>query len=161
MKKSLVVRISVLVSVTSVMALALAACSPAATTAPPAATAPAATAAPPATAAAGGPTEVHVKLTEYKVEMDKTSIPAGLVKFTIDNTGTLTHEVVLEMAGDDDKPLELNDTESEAENILPGKSATLEWNIDKAGDYQLACHISEPSDHFKSGMVTTFKVVAP
>ena len=147
MKKSFVVRISVLFAV---MVLVLAACSPAV---PPAA--------PPATATPAGPTEVHVKLSEYKVEMDKTTIPTGRVKFMIENTGVLTHEVVLELAGADDKPLEVAGKESEVEDILPGKSATLEWSIDQAGDYQLACHITQPNDHYKSGMVTSFKVTAP
>jgi len=107
------------------------------------------------------PTEVHVKLTEYKVEMDKTTIPAGPVKFIIDNAGTVLHEVVLEPAGAADKPFEAGGKESEVENIEPGKSATLEWTIDKAGPYQLACHITEGGDHYAHGMVTAFTVSAP
>jgi uncharacterized cupredoxin-like copper-binding protein len=112
--------------------------------------------------AAAGPTEVHVTLSEFKVEMDKTSIPAGPVKFIIDNAGAETHEVVLEPAGVDDEPFSLNGKESEAEDIEAGKSATLEWTIDKPGQYQLACHIKEGSaDHYAAGMVTTFTVTAP
>jgi len=109
-----------------------------------------------------GPTEVHVKLTEFKIEMDKTSIPAGPVKFIIDNAGKEKHEVVLEPAGVNDEPFEVNGKASEAEDIEAGKSATLEWTIDKPGDYQLACHINENNeDHYASGMVLTFKVTAP
>ncbi|MBI3359803.1 MAG: cupredoxin domain-containing protein [Chloroflexi bacterium] len=112
--------------------------------------------------AAGGPTEVHVKLTEFKVEMDKTSIPAGPVKFIIDNAGKEKHEVVLEPAGINDVPFEVNGKASEAEDIEAGKSATLEWTIDKPGQYQLACHITENNeDHYANGMVTTFTVAAP
>jgi uncharacterized cupredoxin-like copper-binding protein len=111
---------------------------------------------------AGGPTVVHVKLTDFKVEMDKTSLPAGPVKFIIENAGQVTHEAVLEPAGVDDEPLELNGKESEAENIAAGTSATLEWTLDKPGDYQLACHIKEgDEDHYASGMVETFTVTAP
>jgi hypothetical protein len=40
------------------------------------------------------PTEVHVKLSEFKIEMDKTNIPAGPVNFIIDNAGMVLHEVV-------------------------------------------------------------------
>jgi uncharacterized cupredoxin-like copper-binding protein len=106
-----------------------------------------------------GPTEVRLRLTEFKVEMDKTSIPVGPVKFIIDNVGKETHEVVLEPAGIDDEPFSLNGKESEVEDIEAGKSATLEWTIDKPGEYQLACHIKEGGeDHYASGMVIKFTV---
>lgn len=110
----------------------------------------------------GGPTEVHVKLSEFKIEMDKTSIPAGPVKFIIDNAGNEKHEVVIEPAGANDKALEAGGKAAEAENIQPGASATLEWTIDQAGDYQLGCHINENNeDHYALGMVTTFTVTKP
>lgn len=110
----------------------------------------------------GGPTEVHVKLSEFKIEMDKTSIPAGPVKFIIDNTGSEKHEVVLEPADSNDQPFEAGGKESEAEDIEPGASATLEWTIDQPGDYQLGCHINENNeDHFALGMVTKFTVTKP
>lgn len=111
-----------------------------------------------APASPAGPTEVHVKLSEFRIEMDKTSIPAGPVKFLFDNAGAITHEVVLEAAGADDAPFEANGEESEVEDIESGKSATLEWTIDEPGQYQLACHIE---GHFEAGMVTTFTVTAP
>ena len=111
---------------------------------------------------ASGPTEVHVKLTEFKIEMDKLSIPAGPVKFIIDNAGKEKHEVVLELSGVNDEPFEVNGKASEAEDIDSGKSATLEWTIDKPGEYQLACHINENNeDHYANGMVVTFTVTAP
>jgi len=110
----------------------------------------------------GGPTEVHVKLTEFKIEMDKTSIPDGPVKFIIDNAGNEKHEVVLEPAGVNDKALEAGGKTAEAENIQPGASATLEWTIDQPGDYQLGCHINANNeDHYALGMVTTFTVTKP
>src|ERR1043166_6069749 len=62
---------------------------------------------------AGAPAEVHVKLTEYKVEMDKTTIPAGPVKFIIENAGKITHEVVLESGGAKDEPMKVGEKESE------------------------------------------------
>lgn len=105
-----------------------------------------------------GPTEVHVQLSEYEVKMDKTSIPAGPVKFIFENVGTVTHEAVLEAAGVNDEPFEAGGKESEAEDIEPGKSATLEWTIDAPGQYQLACHVE---GHYENGMVITFTVTAP
>lgn len=108
-----------------------------------------------------GPTEVHVKVSEFKIEADKSSIPAGPVKFIIDNTGAVTHEVVLELATDMDKPLEAGDKSAEVADIAPGKSAVMEWTVDNPGDYQLACHVNEKGvDHFKNGMKTPLTVTA-
>jgi len=103
-------------------------------------------------------TEVNVDLNEYTITMDKTSIPAGPVKFVFHNTGSLTHEAVLEPSGVNDEPFSANGKESEAENIEPGQSATLEWTIDTPGDYQLGCHTP---GHYEQGMFTTFTVTAP
>ena len=115
-----------------------------------------------ACAGKSGPTEVQVKLSEFKIEMDKTSIPAGPVKFMITNTGKEKHEVVLEPAGVNDQPFEAGDKASEAEDIEPGATATLEWTIDQPGDYQLGCHINENNeDHYDLGMVTAFTVTKP
>ena len=111
--------------------------------------------------AASGPTEVHVKMTDFNFEMDKTSIPAGPVKFIFENAGNETHEAVLEPAGANDEPFNVNDKESEVEDVAPGASATLEWTIDQPGEYQLGCHINENGeDHFALGMVQTFTVTA-
>jgi len=109
--------------------------------------------------AATGPTEVHVRMSDFKFEMDKTSIPAGPVKFIFENTGNEKHEAVLEPAGANDEPFEADGKESEVEDVAPGASATLEWTIDQPGEYQLGCHINENGeDHFALGMVQTFTV---
>jgi len=104
-----------------------------------------------------GPTEVQVKLSEFKIELDKTSIPAGPIMFIVTNEGSITHEVVLEPAGAKDEPFEKDGKESEAEDIEPGATASLEWTIDEPGEYQLACYIE---GHFEAGMVTTFSVTS-
>ncbi|MCB0214457.1 MAG: cupredoxin domain-containing protein [Anaerolineae bacterium] len=109
--------------------------------------------------AASGPTEVHVKMSDFKFEMDKTSIPAGPMKFIFENAGTEKHEAVLEPAGANDEPFEVNGKESEVEDVMPGETATLEWTIDQPGQYQLGCHINENNeDHYALGMVQTFSV---
>ena len=108
--------------------------------------------------APAGPAVVNVTLNEFKIEMDRTSIPAGPVKFVFTNNCSVEHEVVLELAGDVDKPFEAGDKVSEAEDIEPGKSSTLEWTIDTPGQYQLACHVP---GHYEAGMVTLFTVTAP
>jgi len=51
-------------------------------------------------ASAQAPETVKVTITEWKVELSTDTVPAGIpVKFTITNTGNVTHEVVLERAG--------------------------------------------------------------
>lgn len=110
-----------------------------------------------------GPTEVHVTMSEWTMVMDQTSIPAGEVRFLIENVGAEKHEVVLERAGALDEPMEAEGEESEVEDVEPATSATLEWTIDEPGQYQLACHIVEEElgqtqDHYANGMVVTFTV---
>jgi uncharacterized cupredoxin-like copper-binding protein len=110
-----------------------------------------------------GPTEVQVKLNEYSIVMDQTSIPAGPVSFVIENVGTEDHEVVLEPAGAEDAPFEMDGTESEAEDIHAGDKTTFEWTLDQPGEYQLACYIINEGDtesHAEKGMITTFTVTA-
>lgn len=104
-----------------------------------------------------GETVVHVKLTEYAITLDRTSVPAGPIKFEIQNAGTIGHELVLEPDGSVDKPFDINGKESEAENIGPGQTATLEWTLDTSGTYELGCHTP---GHYEQGMFTTFQVTA-
>ncbi|MCX6025748.1 MAG: cupredoxin domain-containing protein [Chloroflexi bacterium] len=104
-----------------------------------------------------GPAAVNVTLTEYKVEMSKTSLPAGPVKFTITHEGSIVHEVVVEQSGAMDDPLEANGSVAEVEDLEPGATATLEWTIDTPGEYQLSCHLP---GHFENGRITTFTVTA-
>jgi uncharacterized cupredoxin-like copper-binding protein len=106
---------------------------------------------------AKGPTTVDVHLTEYKVEMSKTSIPVGAVKFNITNDGSIVHELVIEPGGAVDDPLESNNTPSEVEDIQPGQTVTFEWTFDTPGKYQLSCHLP---GHFENGMTTNFEVTA-
>ena len=105
--------------------------------------------------------EVHVKLSEFKIELDRPSVPAGKVKFIVTNTGTITHELVLEEATAVDVPLNLDGQQAEIADVAGGKSASAEWNISKPGVYRLACHVKENNiDHFGVGMTTVFTVTA-
>jgi uncharacterized cupredoxin-like copper-binding protein len=114
---------------------------------------------PPVAPKPAGPTVVHVKVSEWKVEVDRSSVPTGAVKFMIDNVGQKQHELVLEEAGAVDKALEANGKTAEASDIDPGKSAVLEWTIDKPGKYQVACHKNvDGTDHFKAGMTIPLTV---
>jgi uncharacterized cupredoxin-like copper-binding protein len=111
-----------------------------------------------------GPTVVQVKLSEYSIVMDQDSIPAGTVRFEIENVGTIDHELVLEAAGAEDEPFEANGVESEVEDIHPGDKTSLEWTIDQPGDYQFGCYITdegETESHAMKGMLTGFTVTQP
>ena len=75
-------------------------------------------------ASAQAPETVKVTITEWKVELSTDTVPAGIpVKFTITNTGNVTHEVVLERAGAVDEPIAFAGHEQEAEDIAPGATA--------------------------------------
>jgi len=103
-------------------------------------------------------TEVHVKLTEFKVDLDKTSIPAGPVKFVTVNAGTLVHEIVLEPAGATDQPLEANGKVAEAEDIEVGQSATLEWTLDTPGELSIHRGANVAAKDGRVGKVDEFLV---
>lgn len=106
-------------------------------------------------------TEIHVKLADFVIQIDKNSIPAGPVKFIVENGAKRIHEMVLEKAGDVDKALEANGKSAELADIAPGAIATMEWTIDKPGEYQIACHVQEEGiDHFMSGMQIPLTVIA-
>jgi uncharacterized cupredoxin-like copper-binding protein len=105
----------------------------------------------------GGSSEVHVKMSEFKFELDKSSVPAGPVKFVFENAGSVVHEAVLEHVGDTDQPLAVNGKQAEVADVAPGKSATLEWTLDQPGEYQLGCHVP---GHYEAGMVAKLTITA-
>ncbi len=110
------------------------------------------------TGAAQGQTPVTVTLTEFKVSMATTSIPAGVpITFAAVNNGQMTHEVVLERAGAVDQPFEMNGEETEIEDIAPGQTKSATWTLTQPGEYQLACHLP---GHYEAGMVERFTVTA-
>ena len=105
-------------------------------------------------ASAKAPAEVKVTLSEFKVEMSNTDLPAGtVVTFVITNNGKITHEMVLEKAGVVDEPLEFDGKGQEAEDIEAGTTRTVEWTIPEAGQYKLACHVP---GHYEAGMKAAF-----
>ena len=100
--------------------------------------------------------DVTVTLQDFTIEALPASAPANTpIRFTVTNNGTVTHEVVLQLKGSNDEPLEADGKESEVEDVEPGQTKTFEWTVTEAGDYQLACY--EP-EHFEKGMFTDFTV---
>jgi len=93
-------------------------------------------------AASGGEpvATVKVKETEYSLFPENPKVDkVGLVKFEIENAGTLTHALEVEGPGG----------EVETKGIEPGKSATLEAELSKPGTYKWYCPID---DHESQGM---------
>lgn len=109
----------------------------------------------PATPAAAG--DINVDLAEFTITADQTTFKVGeTYTLQITNSGKFTHELVVEKAGDNDVPLEVNGTEVEAENIASGATATLTVTFTEAGNYQFGCHIM---GHYANGMALTIHVV--
>lgn len=110
-------------------------------------------------ARAQGQIEVRVTLSDFKIEMSNTSLPAATpITFIVTNAGTVEHELVLEAPGAVNQPLEINGQVAEVAELEPGESETVTWTLPQADEYQFACHIPE---HYESGMVLRFTAVAP
>ena len=106
---------------------------------------------------ANPPRQVEVKLSEFKVNMSTTVLPANVpIKFVFNNSGSVLHEAVLEEENVVDEALEVNGEAYEAENVNMGETRSTTWMVPQAGNYKLACH---KAGHFEGGMVQNFKVV--
>ena len=113
-----------------------------------------------ALAAGGG--SVAVQLKEFKVTPKPTTVKAGRVTFTVKNTGSLTHElVVLKTNVPAAKlPVGANSRVSErtsvgeAGDVQPGKTKKVTLAL-KPGKYVLVCNIA---GHYKAGQYAAFTV---
>ncbi|HVH09225.1 MAG TPA: cupredoxin domain-containing protein [Gemmatimonadales bacterium] len=94
------------------------------------------------------PTQIAVRLSEWKVELSQQTIRAGTVRFAVTNTGSIPHGFEVEGAG----------IEREIETIAPGGSDTLTLTL-KSGTYEVYCPVGGDS-HKKLGMETHLKVGA-
>jgi plastocyanin len=92
------------------------------------------------------PSQVSVRLSEWKVELSQASVAAGTVTFAITNAGSIPHGFEVEGKG----------IEKEIERIQPGASDTLTLTL-KAGTYEVYCPVGKDS-HKKLGMETHLRV---
>jgi plastocyanin len=92
------------------------------------------------------PTQVTVRLSEWKVELSQQNITAGPVTFVVTNSGQVPHAIEVEGAG----------IEQEIETIQPGATDTLALTL-KPGTYEVYCPVGEGS-HKKLGMDTRLTV---
>jgi plastocyanin len=100
-------------------------------------------------ASRGNPAPVSAKLSEWTIQLSETTVPAGPVKFTVMNGGSIPHAFEVEGQG----------TEKETPLIQPGASATLTLTL-TPGTYEVYCPVGENS-HKKLGMDAHLIVVSP
>ncbi len=119
----------------------------------------------------GGPASpVNVTLREFSVTPDRSSAPAGRIRFHVTNAGTEGHEflVIKTDLAPDALPTEPNGSYEEngpgtqlldeIEFIPPGESADLILDLE-AGNYVLICNIvNGPAVHYAFGMHAAFTV---
>ena len=86
------------------------------------------------------PSQVTVRLSEWKVELSQRTIAAGTVRFAVTNVGSIPHGFEVEGKG----------IEKEIETIQPGASDTLTVTL-TPGTYDAYCPVGEDS-HKKLGM---------
>jgi len=84
---------------------------------------------------------VHVRLSEWAVQLSVQAVAAGPVRFAVTNAGSIPHAFEIEGRG----------IERQTPQIQPGDSATLVITLE-AGSYEVYCPIGEGS-HKKLGMV--------
>jgi len=118
-----------------------------------------------AIASAGGGTTVAVDEKEFAIGVNPTSIPAGDVKFSIKNSGTVVHEFVVidtdlasdqlpQASGEVDEDAEALTAVDEVEDIDAGAEKSLSVNL-PAGHYVVICNVP---GHYAAGMHTEFTV---
>ena len=120
----------------------------------------------PACSSGGDEGDVGVTLSDFEVQLDPTSAPAGEVTFAITNDASQTHEFVVfqtDLApdqlptndeGDVDEEGEGVAAVDEVEDITAGSDAELTVNLD-AGSYVLICNLP---GHYRQGMHAAFSV---
>lgn len=109
------------------------------------------------TAPAALPSALNVKLGEMFVRPDAPVVRAGKVTFRVANTGTLTHEMIVERLPVTKKPNGQADeghASGEVSELAPGKSGKVTLNL-KAGTYQLFCNVP---GHYAAGQRTNITV---
>jgi plastocyanin len=111
---------------------------------------------------------IAVELSDYKIDLDRTQVPAGIVTFDVDNNGTEDHELAFIPGGGevpmtpagapDEDALEAMGA-FELEAFGPGKSCTATYELE-AGTYTLFCIVESPdgATHHQKGMVASLTV---
>lgn len=100
-----------------------------------------------ATGAAGERT-IQADLTEWAINLSRSSVTAGEVTFRVRNSGTMHHALEVEGEG----------VEEETEHLPPGQNATLTVRL-QPGTYEVYCPVTdETGSHREQGMTTRLVV---
>ena len=107
---------------------------------------------------------VNATLTEMKISLDRTSVPAGPVTFNVKNSGTIEHELVVlktdaaedKILPDNEEPGKMDETGNVGETgeVPAGTSKSFTVTL-AAGHYVLMCN---EVGHYPAGMHLTFTV---
>jgi phosphohistidine phosphatase SixA/plastocyanin len=95
----------------------------------------------------GGTSSVSVRLSEWKLELSRLTVPTGEVEFTVTNGGTMLHAFEVEGQG----------LEKDLEPIKVGGTSTLRLTL-PPGTYELYCPIGNGA-HKGMGMIAHIEVL--
>lgn len=103
------------------------------------------------------PEPVSVELLSYGFETERDTFVVGQpYEFTLRNSTDIEHEWVLVPRGAQTEDNML--IEVEGDELPPGGEATITYTFEETGEYDFACYLEEPEDHYEQGMV--YPVVA-
>jgi phosphohistidine phosphatase SixA/plastocyanin len=94
-----------------------------------------------------GASSVSIRLSEWKLELSRLTVPTGEVEFTVTNAGTMLHGFEVEGQG----------LEREVDPIKVGAITTLQLTL-PPGSYELYCPV-ESGAHKKMGMIAHLEVL--
>jgi uncharacterized cupredoxin-like copper-binding protein len=107
---------------------------------------------------------VNATLSDMKISLDRTSIPAGTITFVVKNTGAVEHELVVlqtntaqdKIGSDADEAGKMDETGNVGEtgDMNVGETKTFTITL-PAGHYVLMCN---EIGHYSAGMHMTFTV---
>ena len=113
------------------------------------------------------PESMAVTLSEFKIGVPQTTLPAGTATLSITNKGSTQHELLvfrtdlapgafpLDADGSVQEDAPGMNKVSDGDNIDPGKGQTRSVDLSRPGTYVLVCNLP---GHFRSGMYTTLTV---
>jgi hypothetical protein len=111
---------------------------------------------------------IAVELSDYRIDLARTQVPAGIIAFNVENNGTEDHELAFVPGGGEVPmtPEGLPDEDAletagafELEAFGPGQTCTATYELEP-GTYTLFCIVESPDGmtHHQKGMVASLTV---